>query len=62
MPEQPDIQFQKHGSVVSCLPVTNAGKEWLEANIDVETLPVYIEFRYLEDIVLVAREDGIVCH
>lgn len=67
-----DLQFWNHGSFVQCTPVTDAGREWMFNNLmdgmpgvteaigDV-MWPVYIEHRYLEDIVLGARADGLIC-
>jgi hypothetical protein len=62
MPETPDLQFQNCGSFATCMPTTDAGRDWLEDNIEPDQYPVCIEFRYLEDIVIGAREDGLVCH
>lgn len=67
-----DLQFSNCGSFASCSPATEAGKEWMFNNLmdgtpGVEEAigdcmwPVYIEHRYLEDIVLGARADGLVC-
>lgn len=60
--ETPDLQFHNAGSFATCMPVTEAGREWLEDNVQPDSYPVCIEFRYLEDIVLGAREEGLVCH
>jgi hypothetical protein len=60
---RPDLQFCNAGSFVTCTPVTPRGTDWIVANIgDDATLPLAIDFRCLEDIVLGARADGLVCH
>lgn len=60
----PDLQFYNAGSFAMCTPLTDAGKQWCMENIDSgeDTMwPIAIEFRYLPDIVLGARADGLVC-
>lgn len=61
----PDLQFCNAGSFVMMTPETDAGREWIMNNVfdeESDTMwPVYIEHRYLEDIVLGARADGLVC-
>lgn len=60
-----DLQFNNRGFAVSCAPLTAAGRNWLADNLADDTLDcagaVMIEHRYLEDIVLGARADGLVC-
>ncbi|TIS37523.1 hypothetical protein [Mesorhizobium sp.] len=69
----PDLQFSNQGVAVMCWPETDAGRDWIMENVfsqddGVEEAtpdcmwPVLIEHRYLEDIVLGARADGLVCH
>ena len=63
----PDIQFANYGSIILATPLTEAGLDWTEINLDVEDAAMWgasyvIEPRYLEDIVLGARADGLVCH
>lgn len=60
----PDLQFCNHGFAVCCIPMTDTGKDWIMDNIDNDDdtmWPVYIEHRYLADIVLGARADGLIC-
>lgn len=68
----PDLQFTNCGSFASCYPGSEAGREWVFNNLlpgtpGVEEAvgdclwPVYIDFRYLEEIVLGARGEGLVC-
>lgn len=60
-----DLQFSNCGFAVSCAPMTQAGQDWLAENLAGDTLEwsgaIMIEHRYLEDIVLGARADGLVC-
>lgn len=64
-----DLQFNNNGSFVTCWPETDKGREWIMNNIHGDEFeavgdcmwPVHIEHRYLEDIVLGARADGLVC-
>lgn len=67
-----DLQFSNCGSFAMCTPVSDAGKEWMFDNLidgmpGVEEAigdcmwPVYIEHRYLADIVHGARADGLIC-
>jgi hypothetical protein len=72
--ENPDLQFCDMGFAVSCRPITEAGQDWVAENLIADWTegvseegpdllwPVLIEHRYLEDIVLGARADGLVCH
>lgn len=59
--ETPDLQFSNLGSFAACWPVSERGEEWADEHLPDER-PVYIEFRYLADIVEGARADGLVCH
>jgi hypothetical protein len=45
-----DLRFTNHGSIVT---MVDAGEEWVAT--------VSCEPRYLEDIVLGARADGLIC-
>lgn len=64
----PDLQFQNLGSIVTCTPVTLRGEIWAaerlldrgERLLPRDSIP--IEHRFLEDIVLGARAEGLVCH
>jgi hypothetical protein len=60
-----DLRFTNHGSIVTMVPETEAGDEWMQEHIGDGTLTwgggVVIEPRYLEDIVLGARADGLIC-
>lgn len=61
-----DLQFHNCGFAVSCAPMTEAGYDWLAENIGRDEVTefggaIMIEHRYLEDIVLGARADGLVC-
>lgn len=62
----PDLQFSNPGSFALCMPLTDYGRDWLAENVgDGETLTfggaIVIEHRYLADIVLGARDDGLTC-
>ena len=72
MTKTADLEFYNAGSFVIMTPRTDAGKEWVFNNLTegspgVEEAvgdcmwPVYIEHRYLADIVLGARADGLIC-
>jgi hypothetical protein len=60
-----DLQFCNHGSIVTCLPVSDAGRDWVAENIGDDAMTfggaIVIEPRYLGDIVEGARGDGLVC-
>lgn len=59
----PDLQFCNLGSFVACDAISARGYMWLDENADgFDGSTLYIEHRYLEDIVLGARADGLVCH
>lgn len=60
-PPRPDIQFRNWGSFASMLPVTDRGRAWADENVDANEFPAPIEFRYLENIVIGAREAGLIC-
>lgn len=60
-PPRPDLRFSNCGSFATMAPVTDRGRQWAEENIDAEQFPVPIEFRFLEDIVVGAREAGLIC-
>lgn len=58
-----DLQFDHHGTVVLCHAITEAGQQWLDANISEAMtvgLAVVIEPRYLPAIVQGAMADGLV--
>lgn len=63
---QPDLQFTNCGSFAIIWPVSDMGTEWALDNLpDDDTNGSgqwIIEHRYLSDIVLGARADGLVCH
>ena len=60
-----DILIQDHGSVVLLVPETDAGRAWVEENIGRENgfqpfwPTVLAEPRYVTEIVLGARRDGL---
>lgn len=58
-----DIQFANHGTIWLCWAETDAGRDWLEDNLegDLCTIAgaVAIEPRYGPAIVLAMREDGL---
>lgn len=64
-----DLRFYNARSFVIMTPESDAGREWIFNNIfgdEFEAIPdcmwpVHIEHRYLEDIVVGARADGLVC-
>lgn len=48
---KPDLQFTNCGSFATCVPETDAGREWLNDNVpdwDSGEGVAVIEFRYLE--------------
>lgn len=67
-----DLQFTNLGFAIACQPLTDMGREWLLDNVPdyqeiecggaPEPLPLYIEPRYLEDIVTGAMGAGMVCN
>lgn len=60
----PDLQFYNAGSFVLCTPMTEAGANWMHEHLPGEEFGETrncIEFRYLEEIVLGARADGLIC-
>ena len=61
-PKAADLQFCNCGSFVTCRPVSERGEEWLDMNVADDARPLLIEVRYLGDIVLGARAEGLVCH
>lgn len=58
---RPDLQFSNCGSFATMAPVTDRGRQWAEENVDAEQFPAPIEFRFLEDIVVDARDAGLIC-
>lgn len=60
-----DLQFCNHGSFATMTPMTKEGADWAAENLADDALifggSIPIEFRYLEDIMLAARADGLVC-
>lgn len=69
--QRPDLQFCNHGSFVTCTPVSILGAAWAADNIllpgDRLTVagrvqPIPLDHRFLEDIVIGARSEGLVCH
>jgi hypothetical protein len=65
---RPDLQFSNLRSFASMRPKTQAGIDWIAENFGDESITysidggaILIEFRYLEEIVLGARADGLVC-
>lgn len=60
-----DLQFANHGSIITCLPLTDCGRWWLSENINDAPISfggvIAIEPRYLADIVEGARADGMIC-
>lgn len=68
--EQPvpttDIIFENHGSLFLLRPVSSAGQTWLDENVGDESTLTFgsatvCEPRYVEDILLGATADGLVC-
>ena len=59
-----DIRIENHGSIFLLRPVSAIGSEWLDANIQSDALSfgdaVACEPRYVSDIGLGARADGLV--
>jgi hypothetical protein len=61
----PDIIFENYGSLFLLRPVSAAGQTWLDENISDGALTIggaiVCEIRYVEDIILGAIDDGLVC-
>ena len=61
--DNPDITVIGHGSLFGLTPETDEGERWLADNLpdDVQRLGStrFCEGRYLEDIVVGARQDGL---
>jgi len=60
----PDIRVENHGSVVLLRPLSDAGKEWLEANVINEETQrwgeaVVAEPRYVANVVEGMQADGL---
>jgi hypothetical protein len=59
----PDLRFANLGAFATCMPITQRGHDWIIENIGPDArLPLAVEHRCLEDIVLGARADGLVCN
>jgi hypothetical protein len=61
----PDILVENHGSIFLLRPISSAGQTWLQENVIGEETQifgnaVFCEPRYVMDIVLGARGEGIV--
>jgi hypothetical protein len=58
-----DILIENHGSLFLLRPISSIGHDWLDANIQPDALKfdggVVCEPRYVSDIVLGARTDGL---
>lgn len=65
MKAAPDLQFSNLGFAASCVPLTDAGKDWLAENLAGDATEyggsILIEYRYLGDIIYGARAAGLVC-
>lgn len=61
----PDLQFGCHGTFITCEPMTESGQQWLDENVSQMNGDfagvIFIEPRYLADIVEGARRDGLIC-
>jgi hypothetical protein len=61
----PDILIENHGSIFLLRPISSAGQTWLQENVIGEETQIFgnavvCEPRYVMDIVLGARGEGIV--
>ena len=61
----PDILVENHGSIILLRPVTRVGQSWLKENVIGEETQIFgnavvCEPRYVIDIVLGARAEGVV--
>jgi len=61
----PDISVENHGSIFLLRPVSSAGQSWLRDNVIGEETQIFgnavvCEPRYVIDIVLGARAEGVV--
>lgn len=58
-----DLNFRNHGSIVLMYVGTEIGQEWVDENIGDDVIcwgdGIAIEPRYVEDIVIGARADGL---
>lgn len=62
---RPDLRFCNLGFAVSMRPTTDKGADWIADNIGDDVTAhgdsILIEPRYLADIVMGARGDGLIC-
>ena len=61
----PDISVENHGSIVLLRPTSSIGQAWLQENVIGEETQIFgnavvCEPRYVMDIVLGARAEGVV--
>jgi hypothetical protein len=51
-----DIRFENHGSIALLIPLSVAGQEWLDENVDPDAQTwgggIAVEPRYVDDILL----------
>lgn len=61
-----DLQFCNLGSFAGVYPVSDEGSDWLSENLAEDAMEmngmILIDFHCLEDIVVGAREAGLICH
>jgi hypothetical protein len=61
---QPDLVVSGGGTLYILTPVTDAGREWIDSNVDPDAQRwgdgIAVEHRYIGDIVAGAQGDGLV--
>jgi hypothetical protein len=63
-PTVPDIRVENHGSIVLFFPETDAGQEWIDANLNPEPWQWFgrglaVEPRYAGPVIESAMDDGL---
>ena len=66
MTEPADLEFNNHGSIVTCTPLTERGEEWVAENVATDSWQwlgnsFSIDWRYAADLAAGAIADGLVC-
>jgi hypothetical protein len=59
-----DLHFSNHGSIITCTPLTDAGQQWIDDNVESEGYQwlgrsLGIEWRFAEAIARGAISDGL---
>lgn len=63
MTRQIDLEFRREGNLFIVVPYTEDGRTWLDEHIAEDALQwgggVVVEWRYVEDILVGAQDDGL---